>query len=401
MTTAMTERAKTTTLVVCCVGQGMVVLDVSVVNVALPAMQQGLGFSATSLAWVVNAYTLVFAGFLLLGGRLADLVAGRTVFLAAFGLFSGASLIGGLAPSATWLVLARGLQGLGAAALAPVTLSILNTTFIEIRERHRALAVWGAVGAAGGALGMLLGGVLTELVSWRAILAINVPIGVVTMLVATRALPRTTPTTQPARGKLDVAGAVTVSAGLIAVVYGLVQTESLGPSSFGAWGPILLGVGLLALFVLVEHRLATAPLMPLGIFRHRCVAVGNAVVFLLGFVMLSMWYFVTLYLQKVLGYDPVAAGLAFAPMAALLGVCSRVAGPLAHRIGAAPVTAVGLGLAAIGMLLFARAPAHGHYLSDVLPAMLVAAVGVGLGFVAVTIAATSGVPADSAGLVTA
>jgi EmrB/QacA subfamily drug resistance transporter len=383
-------------LTVCCIGQGMVVLDVSVVNVALPSIRRALDFDPTGLAWVVNAYTLVFAGFLLLGGRLVDIVDPRRVLLGAFGLFTLASLLGGLAPTATWLVIARALQGLGAAALAPVTLSILNTTFAEPAARRRALGIWGAVSAGGGAVGMLAGGVLTELVSWRAILAINVPIGVLTMLVALRVLSAGRPARQ--RFRLDVAGALTVSAGLVAVVFGLIQAEPHGWSSPVTWGPMVGGVGLLGLFVLVETRLATAPLLPPGMFRVPGVAGGNVAVVLLGFVLLPMYYFVTLYVQQVLGYSPIAAGLAFIPMAVLLAVCSRAAGRLVQRIGPRLTAAVGLLVTAGGMALFGRAPVHGHYLTDVLPPSVAVAAGIGLSFFALTYAATEHVPAESAGL---
>jgi EmrB/QacA subfamily drug resistance transporter len=383
-------------LLLCCVTQGMVVLDVSVVNVALPSIQRSLDFSTADLSWVVNAYTICFAGFLLLGGRIADLRSPRTVLLGGLALFCGASLLGGLAPDSLALVLARGVQGLGAAVLAPASLSTLTTAFPRPEERTRALGLWGAVGAASGSFGLLVGGLLTELVDWRAILLVNLPIGALVLVLVLRVAPAERPGNHGTR--LDIPGAVTISAALVALVFGLVETTSSGWWSATTTLPIAAGVVLLGVFAWVEGRWAEAPLVPLGIFRNRALAMTDLSVLLLGFVMIAMWYFVTLYLQQVLGYSPIEAGLAFLPMTVVMAFCSRTAGSLAHRIGARMVLAGGLVLLAAGMLLFARVPVHGAYLTDVLAPMLVTAVGIGLAFVASAIAGTANVPASQAGL---
>jgi EmrB/QacA subfamily drug resistance transporter len=384
----LSKRDKLYILLLCCAGQFMVVLDVSVVNVALPSIKNDLGFSTASLQWVVNAYTVVFAGFLLLGGRIADLLTKRSVFLWGFVLFSGSSLIGGLAPNGLTLVLARGVQGLGAAVLAPVTLSILNTTFTEHEERNHALGAWGATGGAGGAIGMLLGGLFTQLVDWRWVLFINVPIGVVAVLAASHYVPADRPAAKRS-GSMDVVGAVAVSAGLATLIYAVVGTDSYGWGSARTLVPLLVGVALLAVFVVIEARVARNPLLPLRIFRQRELTTANIVVFLLGFAMLSMWYFVTLYLQQVLGYTPIQAGLAFVPMATVIAISSRMAGKLCARWGGGVVLVAGMLLSGLGMLLFALMPVHGTYLGDVLVPTLVMAVGVASAFVAGTVIATA------------
>jgi MFS family permease len=317
MTGERTEYGKPYILLLCCLGQFMVVLDVSVVNVALPAIRADLGFDLGSLQWVVNAYTVLFAGFLLLGGRAADLLSRRTVFSAGFLLFAGASLIGGFAPGALTLVLARGVQGLGAAVLAPATLAILTGTFTGPGERGRALGTWGAVGGAGGALGVLVGGLATELLDWRWVFFVNVPIGAVAVLAARRFIPSGQSTRDR---KLDVPGAVTGSAGLVALVYAIVTAGEHAWLRTGTLLPLASGVALLGAFLVIESRLARDPLLPLDIFTRPGLAAANSVVFLLGFAMLAMWYFVTLHLQQVLGYPPIRAGLAFLPMVTVLAL---------------------------------------------------------------------------------
>ncbi len=389
-------RRKTLTLFLCCLAQFMVILDVSIVNVALPSIRADLGFSAPDLQWVVNAYTLAFAGFLLLGGRAADLLGRRTVFIAGLGVFGVASLVGGFAQGDGMLVAARAIQGLGGAIVAPATLSILTTTFTEGTERNRALGLWAAMGGAGGAAGALLGGLLTEWLSWRWILFINVPIGLGAALAATRVLvggraPRT--------GRhFDLAGAITVTVGLVVLTYAIVGSEQHGWGSVRTLGLMGAGVALLGVFTFVEGRLAAAPLVPLRIFGSRQLTGANVVVFLMGSAAFAMWYFVSLYLQEVLGFSPIQAGLSFLPMTLAIVLCSQVAGRLTGRIGPGRVLTIGMSSIAVGMLLFTRVRPDGTYLVDVLVPSLFAAAGIGFSFVPVTIAATTGVQGSDAGL---
>ena len=389
-------RRSSLTLVLCCVAQFMVVLDVSIVNVALPSISADLGFTAASLAWVVNAYTLAFAGFLLLGGRAADLLGRREVFAGGLTLFALASLAGGLAQGELTLVAARAAQGLGGAIVAPATLSILTTGFPEGHERNRALGLWGAMGAIGGASGALLGGVLTETLSWRWILIINVPIGLLGALAALRVVRAA----RPGGGtrKFDLAGALSVTLGLLVLTYGIVESGEHGWGSARTLLTLAGGVALLALFLLVEGRLATRPLVPLRIFSSRPLSAANVVVFCLGGSVFAMWYFVSLYLQQVLGYSPIEAGLAFLPMPLTIAACTRRATRMTGRHGAGPVLAAGMALIAAGMLLFARVDVDGGYASDVLMPALLCSAGIGFSFVPVTIAATAGVHRTEAGL---
>ena len=306
-------------LTLVCLGQFMVVLDISVVNVALPSIQKDLGFSAAGLQWVVNAYTLAFAGFLLLGGRAADLYGRRKMFIVGLTMFSLASLVGGFAQTKGMLIGARAVQGLGGAVLAPATLTILVTSFAAGRERARALGVWSAMAAAGGAAGAILGGVLTDLLSWRWILFINVPIGLAAA-VAARAILVETRAPDANRTKLDIAGSVTVTAALVSLVFGIVETESHGWSSPWTIVPIVISAVLLAAFIWIETRVATTPLMPFGLFRSRSVRGANICVMFLGAAMFSMWFFLSLYMQDVLGYTPLQAGIAFLPQTAMEGM---------------------------------------------------------------------------------
>jgi EmrB/QacA subfamily drug resistance transporter len=391
------ERRATLTLVICCLAQFMVVLDVSIVNVALPSISADLGFTPASLAWVVNAYTLAFAGFLLLGGRAADLLGRREVFAAGLVLFALASLAGGLAQNELTLVAARAAQGLGGAVVAPATLSILTTSFSEGLERNRALGLWGAMGAIGGASGALLGGVLTEALNWRWILIINVPIGLLGALAALRVV-RPGRRDAGATRDFDLAGALTVTLGLVLVTYGIVETESHGWASARTLLTLAAGAALLAVFVLVEGRLAPRPLVPLRIFGSRLLSGANVVVFCLGASVFAMWYFLSLYLQQVLGYSPIEAGLAFLPMPLTIAACTQAATRLTGRLGAGPVLAAGMGMISLGMLLFTRLPSDGEYVSNVLAPSLLCAAGIGFSFVPVTIAATAGVRRTEAGL---
>jgi EmrB/QacA subfamily drug resistance transporter len=391
------ERRRQLTLVLCCLAQFMVILDVSIVNVALPSIRTDLGFAPAHLQWVVNAYTLAFAGFLLLGGRASDLLGRRKVFVAGIALFATASLIGGIAQNETMLIVARAAQGLGGAIVAPATLSILTTTFTEGAERNRALGLWGAMGGVGGATGALLGGLLTQTLSWRWILLINVPVGLAVAAAALRVLVVTAPRTG-ARRRFDLAGAVSVTAGLVVLTYGIVGTEQHGWGSSQTLATIGIGIALLASFLLIEGRLASAPLMPLRIFASRPLTAANLVIFCMGGAVFAMWYFVSLYLQEVLGYSPLRTGLSFLPMTLTIVACSQLASRLTGRLGPGPVLGVGMTLITTGMLLFTFVSADGGYRADVLVPSLLAAAGIGFSFVPVTIAATTGVDRAEAGL---
>jgi EmrB/QacA subfamily drug resistance transporter len=390
-------RRRSQTLVLCCLAQFMVILDVSIVNVALPSIAADLGFDPASLAWVVNAYTLAFAGFLLLGGRAADLLGRREVFAGGLALFALASLAGGLAQNELTLVLARAAQGLGGAVVAPATLSILTTTFTEGYERNRALGLWGAMGAVGGASGALLGGILTETLNWRWILIINLPIGLFGAIAALRVVRSGVRDTTAAR-QFDLAGALSVTIGLVVLTYGIVHTDRYGWGSARTLLTIAAGLALLAVFLLVEGRIASRPLVPLRIFASRALSGANVVVFCLGGSVFAMWYFVSLYLQQVLGYSPLEAGFAFLPMPITIAACTQAATRLTGRLGPGPVLAGGMTLIAVGMVLFAGIDADGAYLSDVFVPALLCSAGIGFSFVPVTIAATTGVDRKEAGL---
>ncbi|HEU4976769.1 MAG TPA: MFS transporter [Baekduia sp.] len=395
--TADDRRRRTLVLVLCCLAQFMVILDVSIVNVALPSIREQLGFSATGLQWVVNAYTLAFAGFLMLGGRATDIIGRREVFAGGLLLFALASLAGGVAQTDGQLVAARAAQGLGGAVVAPATLSILMTTFTEGAERNRALGIWGAMGGVGGATGALLGGVLTEWLSWRWVLLINVPVGIWAAMAALRVVARGR-RDAGARRSFDLSGALTVTIGLVILTYGIVETDTHGWGSTRTLVTLALGVALLATFALVEGRLAAAPLVPLRIFRSRSVSGANAVVLLMGAAVFAMWYFLSLYLQLVLGESPIEAGLSFLPMTVAIIVCSQIASRLVGRVGAGTVLTGGMALVFLGMLGLSRVSADGSYVADVLVPSIVTAAGIGCSFVPVTIAATAGVRGPEAGL---
>ncbi|MGI9185466.1 MAG: MFS transporter [Solirubrobacteraceae bacterium] len=408
MTTASANPAKTpaaptggthlgATLFLSCLAQFMVILDVSVVNVALPAIRGGLHFTEVDLQWVVNAYTVTFAGFLLLGGRAADLLGRRRVFVGGLLLFALASLAGGIADSQAVLIAARGLQGLGGAVIAPASLSILTTTFAEGPARNRAVGIWGAMGGAGGAAGVLLGGILTSALSWRWILFINVPIGVLAAVFAQRLIVETRGATR-ARRDFDLRGALAATGGLTLLVLGIVRTDVTG------WGSaqtlVLIGAGLvlLATFLVVEGRFASAPLMPLRIYASRTLSAANVVVLLVGGATFGMWFFVSLYLQQVLGYSPIKAGLAFLPMTLCIVVGSTLASRIVQRVGVKRLLVAGMTLLTIGLILFGNVATRGTYVGDMLVPSLLVAMGIGLSFVPATIAAVSGVAPAEAGL---
>jgi EmrB/QacA subfamily drug resistance transporter len=383
-------------LALTCLAQFMVILDVSVVNVALPSIRDDLHFSAVNLQWVVNAYTLTFGGFLLLGGRAADLVGRRRVFLVGLVGFAAASLVGGLSTSQGTLIVARAVQGLGGAVVAPTTLAIITTTFDEGYERSRALAVWGAMGAVGGSTGVLLGGVITELLGWQWILFINVPVGLIGALGAMRLIPESTRADVGER-HYDFSGALSVTAGLVLLTYAIVRTDVNG---WGSPQTLLVGgagLALLALFIAIERR-ARRPLMPLRIFASRTLTAANLVIFTLGASAFAMWYFVSLYLQQVLGFTPIEAGLSFLPMTGAIIVASTFAGRLSTRLGPGRVLAVGMGIIGLGMLLFTGISADGSYLGDVLVPGVITTTGIGLAFVPTTITAMAGVDRSDAGL---
>jgi EmrB/QacA subfamily drug resistance transporter len=384
------------TLLLSCLAQFMVILDVSVVNVALPAIRGGLHFSEQDLQWVVNAYTVTFAGFLLLGGRAADLLGRRRVFVAGLTLFALASLVGGLAQSQGELIAARAIQGLGGAVIAPASLSILTTTFEEGAARNRAVGIWGAMGGAGGAAGVLLGGVLTDLLGWRWILFINVPIGLGAAILAQRFIFEGR--NAFAERRFDVPGALTATVGLSLLVLGIVRTDVTG---WGAPSTILLiaaGTALLAVFVAIEGLFAKAPLMPLRIYRSRTLTAANLVVLLVGGATFGMWFFVSLYLQQVLGYSPIRAGLAFLPMTLCIVAGSTFASRSVIRFGAKRLLVIGMAAQTLGLLLFAGVAVNGTYLGDILAPSLLVAIGIGLAFVPATICAVSGVAPQEAGL---
>ena len=375
----------------------MVILDVSVVNVALPSIRSGLHFSAADLQWVVNAYTLTFAGFLLLGGRACDLLVRRHVFNFGMGLFALASLVGGLAQSQMMLVLARGIQGLGGAVVAPATLSIITSTFTEGGERNKALGAWGAMGAIGGSVGVLLGGVLTQYLSWRWILFINVPIGAATFLASLRVIAAEKPEA-PERRNFDLAGALTGTAGLIVLTYGIVKTEQYGWGSTRTLVTLGIAAALLALFLTIEARFAKAPLVPLRVFRSRQLSSANIVVLLLGSSAFSMWYFVSLYLQEVRGFTPIETGLAFLPPAIALAGTAQIAGKFLASVGPGRLLVAGMGLIAAGLIWLGQAPAGGSYAADVLVPFVIAGMGIGFTFVSVTVVGMAGVQPREVGL---
>ncbi|MGO9791417.1 MAG: MFS transporter [Solirubrobacteraceae bacterium] len=387
------------TLILGCLAQFMVVLDVSVVNVALPSIRHALRFTEADLQWVINAYTVTFAGFLLLGGRAADLLGRRKVFVFGLVLFAITSLIGGMANSQTVLIAARAAQGLGGAVIAPASLSILTTTFTEPAERNRAVGIWGAMGGAGGAAGVLFGGILTDLLSWRWILFINVPIGLAAAFLAQRLLAegRNTHATR----SFDVAGALTATAGLSLVIFGIVRTDVTGWGSASTLAFIAAGVVLMLSFLVIEGRFAAAPLMPLRIFRSRSLTAANLVLVLVGGAVFGMWFFVSLYLQNVLGYSPLLAGLAFLPMTIFIVMGSMIASRITIRVGAKRLLIAGMLTLSLGLLLFTRITADGSYLSDVLLPGLLTAFGMSFAFIPGTICGTAGVAPSEAGLASA
>ncbi|MBT2420735.1 MFS transporter [Streptomyces sp. ISL-22] len=378
----------------------MVVLDVSVVNVALPSIRSSLGFAPADLAWVVNAYGLVFAGLLLLGGRLADVLGHRRAFVLGLGLFSAASLAGGLTATPGALIAARAVQGAGAALLAPATLTVLIGTFPKGPARTRALAVWTAVGVAGGAAGNLIGGALTQYLSWRWILLVNVPIGAVGVLLGVRFLP-TRPTGRGGERRpppLDFVGAVLATTGVVALTYGLAQAESRGWGDAVTVGATAAGLLVLAGFVGVEAWVARAPLVPLGLLRTRSVGVGNLVLLLTGACLIPMWYFLSLYMQQVLHFSPLSTAVGFLPHTLVtMAVGARLAPHLMRYVGPRTLIVTSAVVSAAGFWWQSRIAPDSGYVDGVLGPAIVISVGSGLLLTPITAAVTSGVDPAHAG----
>jgi EmrB/QacA subfamily drug resistance transporter len=388
-------RAKNLALALLAMAQFVVVLDASIVNVALPSIGRDLDFAQGDLSWVVNSYTLFFGGFLLLGGRLADLLGRRRMFIWGMWLFALASLVGGLAQSDIWLIAARAVQGLGAALISPAALAIVTTTFAEGSERNKALGVWGAVAGSGGAAGVLLGGILTDGLGWEWVLFVNTPIGIAAALLAPRLLGESR---DQSRTSFDIAGAVSVTAGLALLVYTLIDANDAG---WGSTQTLALGgvaLVLLATFVAIELR-ARQPLVPFSIFKLRTLRGANVVGLLLGMSLFSMFFFISLYMQQVLGYEPLKAGLAYLPLAGTIIVSAGAASALVTRIGFKPTLIAGMLFITGGLVWFAQvSPTGGSYVGDILFPSLLAAIGLGLAFVPTTIAAVTGTKPDEAGL---
>ena len=382
-------------LVLICLAQFMVVLDATIVNVALPSIQKDLNLSEGSLQWIVNAYTLVFGGFLLLGGRAGDLLGRKRLFLIGLVIFTGASLLDGLANSEGLLIAARCVQGLGAALISPAALSIISTTFEEGAERARALGVWAAIAIGGSAVGLVLGGFLTQTFSWPWIFFVNVPVGIVAFFLSLRIVPESK--AELGHRSFDIAGAVTVTGGLMALVYAIVDAQQSGWGSGKTLGFFALAILLLASFVVIELR-SQQPLVRLSIFRIRSLLTANIAMFLAMSGMFAMFFFNTLYIQRVLGYGPLKAGLAFLPFTAGIMISAGLASAYAPRIGVRPVAAAGFILTAAGLVILTMLPTHGSYGANVLPGIIVASLGMGAIFMPLTLIATTGLADADQGL---
>ena len=374
--------------------QFMVVLDIAIVNVALPSIQTDLGFSQENLQWVISAYALVFGGFLLLGGRAADLLGRRRIFIAGIVVFTLGSLLAGLAWSEASLIGARAVQGLGAAIVSPAALSILSTTFTEGRERNIALGVWGAVGGFGAAAGVLAGGILTDVLSWEWIFLVNIPVGIAALALTPVLLEES----RDLRVKrYDALGASLVTAGLVVLVYAITEASDYGWASPETIGLFAVSAALLAAFLVTEARTAE-PLMPFSIFRLRTLVGANVAGFILGTAMFSMFLMLTLYMQQVLGYSALKTGLAYLAVAGTAIVWSAVAAQLVTRVGVKPVLVTGMTALTLGLVYFTQVSVGGSYLGDLLPGFLLIAVGLGFSFVPISIAALAGTKPSEAGL---
>jgi EmrB/QacA subfamily drug resistance transporter len=383
-------------LLILCLGDLMIVLDVTIVGVALPSIRADLGFSETSLAWVVNAYLITFGGFLLLGGRLGDLFGHRRLFVAGIALFTVASAVCGFASSQAMLVAARAVQGVGGAVVSAVALSLMMTLFTEPTERARAMGIFGFVASGGGSLGVLLGGILTDALDWHWIFLVNVPVGVLVVLLTLIVISGTR--VETASQRLDVAGAVTVTASLMIAVYAIVNGNEVGWLTGRTLGLLASSAVLLAIFLVIEANVPS-PLVPLRLFRLRNIAVANTVGVLWAGAMFAWFFLTALYLQLVLGYSPLEVGLAFLPGNLVMGAMSiGLSAKLVLRFGIRPPLTVGLLFACVGLLLLARAPVDGNFATDVLPSMILLGLGAGMAFNPVLLAAMSDVESREAGL---
>lgn len=390
------NQSKWLALVVLCFGSLMIVLDTTIVNVALPSIKADLGFSESTLAWVVNAYLLTFGGFLLLGGRLGDLFGHRRLFIIGIALFTLASLGCGLANSQELLIVARALQGLGGAITSAVSLSLIMNLFTESSERAKAMGYFGFIAAGGGSVGVLLGGLLTNSFDWHWNFLVNIPIGVVVLALSWKLLPSSH--SQPASRHLDVAGAVTVTSSLLLAVYAIVNGNEAGWTSPHTIGFLGAAVSLMVMFLWIESRVRT-PLMPLSLFKSRNVSTANIIGVLWAAAMFAWFFLSSLYLQLVLGYNPLQVGLSFLPANLIMAVFSLgLSAKLVMRFGIKKPLAFGLTLAAIGLLLFVRAPVQGNFLIDVLPSMILLGLGAGMAFNPVLLAAMNDVKPGESGL---
>jgi EmrB/QacA subfamily drug resistance transporter len=389
-----TQSHKNRALALLALTQFMIVIDASITNVALPTIGRDLQINQTDLSWVVNAYTLTFGGFLLLGGRLADLIGRRRMFVVGLAVFGASSLLGGLSGSSNFLDAARALQGIGAAFVSPAALSLVTTIFAEGAERNRALGVWGAVAGAGGAVGVLLGGVLTQ-IDWRLVLFVNVPVAVGAILAAPRVLPEGKDPTE-VKG-FDLPGALSVTAGLGLLVFAMVKASQVGWGTTGTIVRLAIAVALLVAFVVIELR-TKHPLLPFSIFRLRTLRGANLAGVLTGMSLFSMFLFISYYLQFVLGYSAIKTGIAYLPLAVSIIITAGVASQLVTRIGFKPTLISGLVVLAVGLFWFSRISPTGSYLSDVLGPSILAGCGLGFTFVPVTIAAMTGTSGPQAGI---
>jgi len=387
------ERRRWLVLAVTVAAQFMVIVDVAVVNVALPAIKNDLHFSQESLEWVITAYSILFGGMLLLGGRLADLLGRRRLFMAGVTVFTVGSLLSGLAWSEGALIATRGLQGLGGALLAPAALSIVVTTFREGRERNVALGIWGAASGSGGAVGVLLGGVLTSYLGWSWIFFVNLPVGLAVLAAAPWLVQETRATVD--HRHFDVAGAASITAGLMVLVYAITRAAQHGWSNSVTIGLLATAAALIAAFVAVERR-SPAPLLPLRLFRLRTLSAANVAMLMVGATTFSQFFLMTLYLQQVLRYSAIETGVAFVAITGAVVVFANVGQALTTRLGARPVLTAGLLLTAAGAALYAQMPSDGRYFWSVFPGLIVSGIGLAFSFVSVTIASLTGVrPADA------
>ena len=394
--TILDSRTRWLALLVLCLGDLMIVLDVTIVGVALPSIREDLGFTESSLAWVVNAYLIVFGGFLLLGGRLGDLFGHRRLFVLGIGLFTAASLACGLATSQEMLVIARAVQGLGGAVVSAVALSLMMMLFTEPAERAKAMGIFGFVASGGGSIGVLLGGVLTDVLDWHWIFLVNVPIGIAVVILTFQLIPGER--AAMAAQRLDVAGAVTVTASLMLAVYAIVNGNEVGWMTLRTLGILGVAAALFAAFIAIEAR-HPAPLMPLWLFKLRNLSFASIVGVLWAAAMFAWFFLSALYLQLVLGYSPLEVGLAFLPGNLVMGFLSvAISARLVMRYGVRLPLSVGLGFAAAGLLLFARAPVDGNFVVDVLPSMILLGLGAGIAFNPVLFAAMGDVQPTEAGL---